>query len=351
MAERMSLTLSYDDVLLQPQYSDIRSRSEIDISADIGRGMVLEIPVVASPMDTIAENTMAAAMSEYGGLAILHRYNTIEKQVELASKYFGTLHLISPGGPPRIGAAIGVGGDFMERATALFEEGIRLLCIDVAHGHHQMTREALEALRAAFDGTVHIMAGNVATLEGVNDLADWGADSVRCNIGGGSICSTRVQTGHGLPGLQTIFECAKTDRDVKIIADGGIKNSGDMVKALAAGADAVMIGSMLSGTDETPGTIYRDSDGLQWKSYRGMASKEAQMEWRGKYSSFEGVAARVPYRGPVGAILADIERGIRSGLSYSGARDIAELQVKAKFVRQTTSGLSESRTHILTRSW
>jgi IMP dehydrogenase len=348
MHERMNLTLSYDDVLLQPQYSDIRSRSEIDISTDLGRGITLELPVIASPMDTIAENTMASAMAEYGGLAVLHRYNTIEKQAELGNKFFRASH---SGIHNRIGAAIGVGEDFMNRAKTLVEEGIRLLCIDVAHGHHQMTKEALQALRDEFSDTVHIMAGNVATLEGVNDLADWGADSVRCNIGGGSICSTRVQTGHGLPGLQTIFECAKTDRDVKIIADGGIKNSGDMVKALAAGADAVMIGSMLSGTDETPGTIYRDSDGLQWKSYRGMASKEAQMEWRGKYSSFEGVAARVPYRGPVGAVLADIERGIRSGLSYSGARDIAELQVKAKFVRQTTSGLSESRTHILTRSW
>jgi len=348
MHERMNLTLSYDDVLLQPQYSDIRSRSEIDISADLGSGIALELPVIASPMDTIAENTMASAMATCGGLAILHRYNTIEKQAELGNKFLADRSVLEA---PRIGAAIGVGGDFMERAAALFEEGIRLLCIDVAHGHHQMTKNALQALRSVYDDTVHIMAGNVATLEGVNDLADWGADSVRCNIGGGSICSTRVQTGHGLPGLQTIFECAKTDRDVKIIADGGIKNSGDMVKALAAGADAVMIGSMLSGTDETPGTIYRDSDGLQWKSYRGMASKEAQIEWRGKYSSFEGVATRVPYRGPVSAVLADIERGIRSGLSYSGARDIAELQVKARFVRQTTSGLSESRTHILTRSW
>ena len=139
------------------------------------------------------------------------------------------------------------------------------------------------------------MAGNVATLDGINDLADWGADSVRCNIGGGSICSTRIQTGHGMPGLQTIFECAKTDRDVKIIADGGIKNSGDIVKALAAGADIVMVGSLLAGTHETPGNGIKAGTGHAWKEYSGMASKEAQMEWRGKYSSFEGVASR-PYR-------------------------------------------------------
>ena len=195
------------------------------------------------------------------------------------------------------------------------------------------------------------MAGNVATLQGVNALSDWGADSVRCNIGGGSICSTRVQTGHGIPGLQTIMDCAQTDRPVKIIADGGIKNAGDIVKALAAGADIVMCGSLLAGTDETPGKILEDAKGMRWKTYRGMASKEAQVEWRGRYASHEGVSSRVPYRGSVRAILSDLERGIRSGFSYSGARNIQELQSKAVFVKQTSSGLQESDTHITIRKW
>jgi IMP dehydrogenase len=340
----MNLTYSYDDVLLLPQYSDIRSRSEINISVDLGKNVMLSLPVIASPMDTVSENRMAMAMSNHGATAVIHRYNTVESQRAELAKF-----IIHSEAQDLVGAAIGIGGDYLERARALYNAGVGFLCIDVAHGHHAMMKDALEALRNEFEDRIHIMAGNVATLEGVNDLADWGADSVRCNIGGGSICSTRIQTGHGLPGLQTIFECAKTDRDVKIIADGGIKNSGDMVKALAAGADAVMVGSLLSGTDETPGAVYKDPDGIQWKSYRGMASKEAQVEWRGKYSSFEGVATRVPYRGSVGAILEDLERGIRSGLSYSGARNISELQAKAKFVRQTTSGLSESRTHILSR--
>ena len=211
-------------------------------------------------------------------------------------------------------------------------------------------KEALDVLRNAL-GDLHIMAGNVATLQGVNDLADWGADSVRCNIGGGSICSTRIQTGHGIPGLQTIMDCAQTDRDVSIIADGGLRNSGDVVKALAAGADAVMCGSLLAGTSETPGLVIKDAHGHSWKEYRGMASKEAQVSWRGKYSSFEGVASRVPFRGPVRKILEDIERGVRSGFSYSGARDLRQLQSKAQFIIQTTSGLSESRTHITTRKW
>jgi IMP dehydrogenase len=250
-----------------------------------------------------------------------------------------------------VGAAIGITGDYLERASALVDCGTDFLCVDVAHGHHVMVKEALYELRKLFGDDYHLMAGNVATLQGINDLADWGADSVRCNIGGGSICSTRIQTGHGLPGLQTIIECAKTDRDVKIIADGGIKNSGDMVKALAAGADAVMVGSLLAGTTQTPGEMFMDAKGGRWKTYRGMASKEAQVEWRGKYSSFEGVATRVPHRGSVIEILEDLEKGIRSGFSYTGARNLRELQTKAQFVEQTTSGLSESRTHIDVRSW
>tara|TARA_B100000686_G_scaffold352273_1_gene453696 strand:- start:189 stop:1217 length:1029 start_codon:yes stop_codon:yes gene_type:complete len=336
--------LSYDDVLLKPQYSDILSRTEIDISANLGNGLTLRTPLFAAPMDTISEAMMATALGRNGGAAVIHRYNTIENQGRLVQMARDL------GGDINIGAAVGVTGDYFERACALVEKGATFLCIDVAHGHHRLTKNALTALREKFSD-LHIMAGNIATLEGINDLADWGATSVRCNIGGGSICSTRVQTGHGMPGLQTIFDCAQTDRDVAIIADGGIKNSGDIVKALAAGADAVMCGSLLAGTREAPGRVFREADGSVWKSYRGMASKEAQTEWKGEYSSFEGVAARVPYQGAVDSILTDLVRGIRSGLSYSGARNITELQTKAEFVRQTSSGLSESGTHILNRKW
>ena len=347
MTNKLTRGLSYDDVLLKPQYSDIRSRSDINISTNLGHKLNLGLPVIASPMDTISESRMASTMNNNGGMAILHRYNSIEQQVQLVKGAYrrNTTR-------PVYGAAIGISGDYLERAAALVNSGVKVLCVDVAHGHHILMKEALEKLKGLFSsGRIHIMAGNVATLEGINDLADWGADSVRCNIGGGSICSTRIQTGHGLPGLQTIFECAKTDRDVKIIADGGIKNSGDIVKALAAGADAVMVGSLLSGTDEAPGDVLTGQDGSKWKSYRGMASKEAQMDWRGKYSSFEGVTSRVPYRGPVESILQDLEKGIRSGFSYSGARTLAELHSKAEFVVQTSLGLSESKTHITARSW
>tara|TARA_Y100000592_G_scaffold91115_1_gene150675 strand:- start:8910 stop:9950 length:1041 start_codon:yes stop_codon:yes gene_type:complete len=342
--------LSYDDVLLIPQYSDIRSRSEVNLEANLGNGLILSTPIFASPMDTISEAPMAAALGEIGGSAIIHRYNTIQEQSRMISLAY-EISNVRQKDKLIVGAAVGISDDYVLRARMALQAGASFICVDVAHGHHIMMKEALSALRDNFGNELHIMAGNVATLEGVNCLADWGADSVRCNIGGGSICSTRIQTGHGLPGLDTIFECARTDRNVAIIADGGLKNSGDVVKALAAGADAVMCGSMFSGTDETPGKIIEESDSTRWKTYRGMASKEAQMNWRGKYSSHEGVSARVPYRGSVKNILQDIDRGIRSGLSYSGARTIAELQSKANFVIQTSAGQGESKTHITNRTW
>ncbi len=346
----MNKAISYDDVLLVPAYSDIKSRSEVDISIDLGNNLRLDVPILASPMDTISESSMAVEVGRLGGAAVIHRYNTVEMQarmISLAKDIARTTHSIEL----NVGAAVGVSGDYLERAKACQKAGANFVCVDVAHGHHIMMKEALLRLRKLLGKDFHIMAGNVATLSGINDLADWGANSVRCNIGGGSICSTRIQTGHGLPGLQTVIDCAKTDRDVCVIADGGIRNSGDMVKAIAAGADIVMCGSLLSGTDESPGKVFEETDGTRWKSYRGMASKEAQISWRGKYSSYEGVSTKVPYRGSVRNIIEDLERGIRSGLSYSGARSIKELQTVANFVTQTAAGLGESKTHIMGRKW
>lgn len=345
-----SRCLSYDDVLLVPQYSEILSRSDIDISSDLEKGVKLALPIFASPMDTISESNMGAALHHGGGCAIIHRYNSIEAQckhvdiVRNLTRQDSYCEVL-------IGAAVGVSGDYLERAQALRSHFVKMVCVDVAHGHHLLMKKALYALRKVLGDGFHIMAGNVATLDAINDLADWGADSVRCNIGGGSICSTRIQTGHGIPGLQTIMDCAQTDRDIKIVADGGIRNSGDIVKALAAGADAVMCGSLFAGTTETPGRVFEDIDGSKWKSYRGMASKEAQEEWHGRYSSHEGVATRIPYRGKVKYILEDLEQGIRSGFSYSGAQNLEALQAKGRFVAQTSSGLFESHPHIISRKW
>ena len=294
-------------------------------------------------MDTVTEGEMVNCLSKNGALGVIHRYNTLTTQVAIAKEARKT----NPEGI--VAAAVGVTCDYLQRATNLFDVGVNVICVDVAHGHHFLVKNAIKSIRRELGDSVHIMAGNVATQKGYEALADWGADSVRCNVGGGSICSTRIQTGHGVPGLQTIINCARSDRDVKIIADGGIRNSGDIVKALAAGADFVMLGSMLAGTQQSPGFIIEDPSGLQYKIYRGMASKEAQVNWRGKFSSNEGISTRIPFKGSVEDVLRDIRNGITSGFSYSGARNINELWLKAEFIRQTNAGLGESKTHILSR--
>ena len=335
----MQQALTYDDVLLVPQYSDIESRKEIDISNNLDNKITLKLPIIASPMDTVTELDMAITIGKLGGLGVIHRYNTIEKQCAIVKKAWESTK--------NVAAAIGVAADFEDRARAVADAGANVLCVDVAHGHHILVERAIKRLKDIFGDSVHLMAGNIATLDGFNDISDWGADSIRCNVGGGSICSTRIQTGHGVPGLQTIMDCAKSDRNAKIIADGGIRSSGDIVKALAAGADFVMLGSMLGGTTQSPGFIVEERDGSQYKLYRGMASKEAQINWRGRYSSNEGIATKIPYKGSVVDVLQDIKKGIASGLSYSGSRNINELWVKAQWVRQTNAGLNESGTHIL----
>jgi IMP dehydrogenase len=338
---RFQETLAFDDVLLVPQFSDIESRKEIDLSSKLG-DIKLDIPIIASPMDTVTGAEMAIAVAHMGGLGIIHRYNTPVQQMELVERaiLFGS---------ENVGAAIGVTGDYLERADILTTIGLKLFCIDVAHGDHISVKNAIRELRARYGKNIHIMAGNVATLEGFNHVAHWGADSVRVGIGGGSICSTRIQTGHGVPTLSSIMECNHSEHDKALIADGGIKTSGDIVKSLAAGADFVMLGSLLAGTDESPGTIFEEG-GIKYKTYRGMASKEAQQDWKGNYSSFEGVSHRVAYKGTVKSVLDDLIRNIRSGLSYSGARNISELRSKATFIKQSHAGQVESSTHIITHA-
>ena len=334
----MKTALSFDDVLLVPKYSDIDSRSNITLEQTVKNVGHISLPIISSPMDTVTESKMASAMYKLGGFGIIHRYNTIQQQAGLARE------VIDQGGD--CGAAIGINDDFLERAIALTNTGVGVICIDVAHGHHAKVRYALETLRNTLGTTVHIMAGNVATLQGFNDLADWGADSIRIGIGGGSICATRIQTGHGMPTLQSVMDCAQTDRDALLIADGGIRTSGDIIKALAAGADFVMLGSLLAGTEETPGKCFQSTSGERRKVYRGMASPDAQHLWRKRVSSVEGISSSVPYRGPVEDTVKLLETGIRSGVSYTGALSIAEFRNKATMIRQTPAGQVESTTHI-----
>jgi IMP dehydrogenase len=339
------LALSYDDVLLAPQYSDIESRNEVSLESALDGNNRFELPIIASPMDTVVENEMAIALAHQGALGVIHRYNSILEQKRMA--WDVAQHVPNK---PRA-AAIAITGDFVDRAETLVDAGIDILCVDVAHGHHIMMKNALATLKRNLPDHVHIMAGNVATRKGYEALAEWGADSVRIGIGGGSICSTRVQTGHGIPTFQSVLDCGESEcaGEIPIIADGGIKTSGDIVKALGAGADFVMVGSLFSGTTETPGKILQASDGTKMKEYRGMASREAQLAWRGRASSLEGIATFVPLKGKVKYVIDDLVNGIRSGLSYTGCRSISEFQMQAQFVHQTNAGQVESSTHILGR--
>ena len=337
--------LSFDDILLVPQYSDIRSRSEIDTSVKLKKNNIeinLDIPIISSPMSTVTEAYMCNAINSLGGMGIIHRYNTITFQKKLIS-YIYNNNLKS--------AAVGVTGDFKERLSELVSEGLSIVCIDVAHGDHILVKEAIEYINNKYPN-LFIIAGNVATSSAYERLSEWGADAVRSSVGSGSICTTRIQTGHGIPTLQAVIDCNNKRKELLldnkkaayIIADGGIKNSGDIVKSLALGADLVMLGSMLSGTKETPGKII-SSDGKKMKKYSGMASKSAQKVWRGSYSSVEGVSTQVPYKGTISKVVNEIMSNVRSGMSYSGARNLCELR-EAQFVLQTQNAHSEGQPHI-----
>ncbi len=330
----MQKGLTYDDVLLVPQYSDIKSRSEVSLTTEFGRGVELGLPIIASPMDTVSEADMAGSLGELGGISIVHRYNSIEEQSAM---------IASLGENTLVGAAVGVSGDFADRAISAVAAGAKVICIDVAHGHHELSLFVVKTLRHMFDD-VFIIAGNVATLDGFEALADAGADAVRVGIGGGAVCSTRVVTGHGIPTLQSVADCSGSARTCYIIADGGIKNTGDIVKSFAAGADFVMLGSMLAGKKESPGET-KTVEGVVYKNYRGMASASAQMDWRGRVSVAEGVDSWRPVSESIEETVDLIVAGVRSGLSYSGCESLDEFHGVAEFVRITPASMKESVPH------
>ncbi|MEY4616970.1 MAG: hypothetical protein RJB66_1930 [Pseudomonadota bacterium] len=329
--------LTFDDVLLVPSRSDVRSRREPSLKSKLTKNIEIETPIVSANMDTVTEVSMALAMAELGGVGILHRFMSIDEQVvmvrELREKNLKV-----------IAASIGVSDDFKERATLLVKNGCNLLTLDIAHGHSVQMIETLKWVKDQFP-SVDVIAGNMATAEAAEDLIDAGADAIKVGIGPGSMCTTRIITGCGIPQLTAIALCAEVarERGVPLIADGGIRTSGDMVKAFAAGANTVMLGSMLSGTIETPGDIKNGK-----KQYRGMASKAAQVSWRGgvpEGMAPEGEATQVTVKGHVKDVILEISGGIRSGMSYLNATTLDEISQKARFIEMNSSGANESRAH------
>lgn len=341
-------SITFDDVLLVPNYNPHQSRRDVDISMKDKTGkLTLSLPILTANMDTITEYQMARWINKKGGAGVLHRFMDIESNV-LQYK-LSVNEMDSANTFVSVGASIGE----LKRAHALFEIGARYFCVDVAHGHANYVGKMIAGLRSTYGDDICIMAGNVASYAGAKYLADSGADIIKVGIGPGSVCTTRIKTGFGVPQLTAIQECSKVDRS--IVADGGLKTPGDIVKALAFGADFVMVGGMLAGTAPTPGDPviqqeYKEFGTVEtkYKVYRGMASKDVADEYLGgltEWKTAEGVATKVKYREDQDDIIADIVGGLRSGLTYGGSATIKELQKNLNYRIITPAGRIESLPH------
>jgi IMP dehydrogenase len=333
----MREAFTFDDVLLVPAYNHYESRQHVDVSVTDRSGKLsLALPVMTSNMDTITGSDMASWIAGKGGIGVLHRMMSVERNVEEYRRCQG-----------RVFVSVGTSEEELQRAEALRDAGASHFVVDVAHGHARYVGRTLKRLREMLPEAC-LMAGNVATYAGADYLASVGADLVKVGIGPGSVCTTRLKTGHGVPQLTAIQDCARCDRS--IVADGGIRFAGDVVKALAFGADFVMVGGLLAGTRPTPGAPVQDERGAWVKTYRGMASREVADEHLGgiaEWKTAEGVSVTVPYREDEDRILADLVGGLRSGLTYAGSRTIKELQRKLNYVVVTQGGWREGTPHRL----
>jgi IMP dehydrogenase len=356
----MKRALTYDDILLVPKYSEIETRSSINLATLVSRRYGLLRPYVASCMDTVCEYQMAIKMVELGGVGCIHRFMTVDKQCEQVSKvleFITNNHMYEEWGVmyddwhseiPDIPvmAAVGVSESDIERAQRLVSCGVNIILIDVAHGHHINVKKMIKSLREALPSKVDIIAGNISTEESAIDLCEWGADGLRVGIGGGSLCTTRIQTGHGVPNITSIIDCVKGSK-VPVMADGGIRSSGDIAKALSIGSDCVMLGSLLAGTKESPGKIITKGDGLLCKKYRGSASLDTKSTHGQSTKHVEGESTLIPYKGSVDIIIEKLTDGVKSALSYSGSNTIKTFQLKSEVVEITSSGMVESKPHLL----
>ena len=340
-------SLTFDDVLILPQYSNVLP-SETDISTNLTKKILLRAPFLSSAMDTVTESKMAIAMAKEGGIGIIHRNLNITNQASEIKKVKRKKFIV--------GAAVGTSKKELERAKALIDEGCDLIVIDTAHGHSEKVLKILSKLKK-IDKNVPICVGNIATGKAAKRLYNEGADIIKVGIGPGSICTTRMVAGIGVPQISAIMEVKRVLRKkkIKIISDGGIKFSGDIAKAIAAGADAIMMGSIFAGTDESPGKKF-NIKGKIYKAYRGMGSIGAmssgsanryfQKNFKDK-SKFvpEGVEGRVEYKGNVSKIIYQLKGGLRSSMGYIGAKNLKQIYKNAKFTKITKAGFYESMVH------
>ncbi|RHW53433.1 IMP dehydrogenase [Lactobacillus bombicola] len=356
--------LTFDDVLLIPAESHVLP-NEVDLHTQLAPNIKLNIPIISAGMDTVTEGAMAIAIALQGGLGVIHKNMSITAQ---ASEVANVKNVVVPNNFTKaaidqnnhllVAAAVGVTSDTFERATALLENGADAIVIDTAHGHSAGVLRKIKEIREHFPQAT-LIAGNIATGDAARSLFDAGVDVVKVGIGPGSICTTRVVAGVGVPQITAIYDAATAAREYHkpIIADGGMQYSGDIVKALAAGGHAVMLGSMLSGTTEAPGEIF-ESNGQKYKAYRGMGSVSAMAQSHGSSDRYfqggvneanklvpEGVEARVAYKGDVSDIIFQILGGLRSGMGYVGAASITDLRENSQFIRITNAGLRESHPH------
>jgi len=340
--------LTFDDVTLAPKYSDILP-SEVDTSIILSKSLKLKIPLLTSAMDTVTESKMAIAIAKAGGIGIIHRNLNIKKQVEEIKKVKKQKLLV--------GAAVGAGSNEFARARAILKEGINMIVVDTAHGHTKKVSEMIKFIKKEKNSKTALCAGNIATAEAARYLDKLGVDIIKVGIGPGSICTTRLVAGIGVPQLTAILNVRNAIKKskVKIISDGGIKYSGDLAKAFAAGADAVMIGSLFAGTNETPGKLIK-KNGKLFKSFRGMGSVgamnkgsadryfQSKQKDNSKYVP-EGVEGLARYKGKVGKVIFKLVGGLRSSMGYLGSKQIKYLRKKPQFIKITKAGFYESMVH------
>lgn len=344
-------SLTFDDILLTPKFSAIKSRENVNLKTRLYRNVYLDIPIISANMDTITEEMMMGAMASAGGLGIVHRFMNKAKHIKQIQQVYQEHDR-------KIPAIISVGikdEDLtrIELGKNIFDDNLGV-CIDVAHGHHQSVLDMIAKIRDKF-GDIPIIAGNVCTWMAANELAYAGADAIKVGVGGGSVCVTRGVTGCGVAQLQAILDCVSVvnnynkmhDKNVTVISDGGIKSSGDIVKALAAGVDTVMLGSLLAGTDETPGELI-NVEGKFYKKFRGMASTGAMSTINSRKKTAEGVECLTPSKGSVYDVIQELCGGIKSGLSYLGCDSIEQLhKTDVSASRITINGFKESVPHSL----